>query len=344
MTIFFIAILLTGLILTVCAYRNKRLSALTAVLTLFILSCIVLAVSLSVFITGIPFTESKIFSLPSQFGAELNIRLDRLSALFAMLIAVVTLLAGVYSIKYMDIYEEEKPIRFYPFLILFFAGMIGVVSVSDLFFFLVFWEFMTLTSYFLVIFEKDEPQVLKAGFKYFLMTHIGTAFMIIASLMLQAHAGSFSFDAIAAAMAKLSAENPLTLNIILAMFFLGFATKAGVFPFGTWLPDAHPAAPSGVSAILSGVMIKIGIFGMLRVFLFMLPLSGITSGWGIAIASFGTLSIIMGNTGALLQDDYKRLFAFSSIGQIGYIMLAFGLSPLLSRPSRMVVVISSYTL
>jgi hydrogenase-4 component B len=119
------------------------------------------------------------------------------------------------------------------------------------------------------------------------MTHIGTAAMFLSGIMLQAQSGSFNFNNIEQAINTLSTANPAVLHIILALFFYGFATKAGVYPFGTWLPDAHPAAPSGISAMLSGIMIKMGIYGILRVFLFMIPVSNsILIPWGIVISTF----------------------------------------------------------
>ena len=158
------------------------------------------------------------------------------------------------------------------------------------------------------------------------MTHIATALMFIAGVVLRSYTGSFGFASIEKAMGTLAGTSPIGFHFILALFFIGFATKAGVYPFGSWLPDAHPAAPSGVSAILSGIMIKMGIYGLLRVFLFLAPVATSEFAiWGIIIATFGVVSIIVGTLGALVQDDYKRLFAYSSIGQIGYILLALGI-------------------
>jgi formate hydrogenlyase subunit 3/multisubunit Na+/H+ antiporter MnhD subunit len=113
-------------------------------------------------------------------------------------------------------------------------------------------------------------------------------------------------------------------HLVLALFLVGFATKAGIFPFGDWLPDAHPAAPSGMSALLSGVMIKMGLYGLLRVFLLILPSSYHTTTWGGILAFFGALSLFVGSLTALYQGDGKRLLAFHSMGQIGYMLLAIG--------------------
>jgi len=130
---------------------------------------------------------------------------------------------------------------------------------------------MTLSSYFLVIYEMEDSVSLRAGFKYFIMTHVGTIAMFIGAILLQSQVGSFAFSRMREAMAGMIVTHPVQLSIILGLFLLGFGTKAGMYPVGTWLPDAHPAAPSGISAMLSGVMIKMGIYGFLRLFFFLLP-------------------------------------------------------------------------
>ncbi|HTY07665.1 MAG TPA: proton-conducting transporter membrane subunit, partial [Candidatus Edwardsbacteria bacterium] len=140
----------------------------------------------------------------------------------------------------------------------------------------------------------------------------------------------FDFESLAPVMALLRTDNPALLHTVLLLFFLGFATKAGVFPFGDWLPDAHPAAPAPVSAILSGVMIKMGIYGILRVFLGMLPVSHFSYLWGNVFVVFGTVSLFVGTMTAMFQHDAKRVLAFHSIGQNGYILLAVGAGLLLA--------------
>lgn len=317
--------LLLGSVLTALTSGWRKVCGWVAVLTLLATAGMLTATAFCVFQGTEPLQFSEpFFSLPF-IGAHLTFSIDRLGALFLFLIGIITLLATLYSVGYMELYPKESPGRFYTFLLLFVAGMVGVVAVSDLFFFLVFWEIMTLMSYFLVIYEKDDPVALKAGFKYFLMTHIATVFMIIAAVALFVIGGSFSFSAIGGTLALLAVQKPLLLSVLLACFFIGFATKAGVYPFGTWLPDAHPAAPSGVSAILSGVMIKMGVYGILRIFVFLLPVTFSSVLWGGVIALFGTISLVLGASLALMQKDSKRLLAYSSISQIGYMLLAIGM-------------------
>lgn len=265
-----------------------------------------------------------LFTVPG-FGASLVLRIDHLSAFFLAIIAVVGPLATLFSMRYMEHYRRESLVGFYPPLLVFLSAMIAVVGMADLFFFFLFWELMTLASYALVVFEREKQENLRAGFKYFLMTHVATACMFLGGILLYVRGGSFSFDVLRSTMALLLHENPGLAHLVLALFFVGFTTKAGLFPFGDWLPDAHPAAPSGVSALLSGVMIKMGIYGLLRVFLHILPSSYFTTTWGGIISFFAVLSLFVCSLTALYQDDSKRLLAFSSMSHIGGMLLVIGM-------------------
>jgi hydrogenase-4 component B len=318
-----VATVFFGVILTALSARSRKLCGAIGVLTVAVIAGILFPVAYRVFTAGPLSFPEPIFTIPS-LGASLSVSVDHLGALFFILIGLISFLGTLYSYRYMEIYPRQSLARFYHCLILFIAGMIGVVSVSDMFFFFVFWEFMTLSSYFLVIYEMEDPVSVRAGFKYFIMTHIGTVAMFIGAILLQTQVGSFAFSRLREAMAGMIETHPVQLSFILALFLLGFGTKAGMYPVGTWLPDAHPAAPSGISAILSGVMIKMGVYGFLRLFFFLLPFSNLSMVYGIIIAAFGALSLFMGTISALMQHDSKRLLAFHSIGQIGYILLAIG--------------------
>ena len=319
----FVATVFFGIVLTGFSARSRKMCGAIGVLTVAVMTAILFFVAFRVFFLGPRSLPEPIFAIPS-LGASLSISVDALGALFFILIGGISFLGTLYSYRYMEIYTQQSLARFYHCLILFIAGMVGVVAVTDMFFFFVFWEFMTLSSYFLVIYEMEDPVSLRAGFKYFVMTHVGTIAMVIGAILLQSQVGSFAFSRMRDAMAGMIETHPVQLSIILGLFLLGFGTKAGMYPVGTWLPDAHPAAPSGISAILSGVMIKMGIYGFLRLFFFLLPFSSLSVGYGITIAAFGTLSLLMGTLSALMQHDSKRLLAFHSIGQIGYILLGIG--------------------
>ena len=258
--------------------------------------------------------------------ASLSIRVDELSALFLLLVSALSLAAAWYAVAYTR--KLEGDLRgFYPPFLLFILGMAGVVVVNDFFFFFVPWEFMALSSYLLVIYHKEKAENLAAGFKYFFITHAGTlALFCGVALLVNGGGGSFGFSDMARAMPHLLDANPALAHFALLLILLGFLVKAGGFPFGMWwLPDAHPAAPSPVSALLSGVMIKLGLYGILRVFFGILPVGPWSLSWGLTIAAFGTLSLFFGTMAALVQHDSKRLLAYHSIGQVGYMLLGFGI-------------------
>lgn len=311
----------------VAALAGSRRGAVGPVSFLFTLAAaaLVFPAALSVLVSNQTATAEALLRVPT-IGAVLDIRIDPLSALFLLIISTISVLATLYSVRYMERYSQEHLLRYYPLLLLFYAGIVGVVSVADWFFFLVFWEWMTICSYFLVIFEKGNATALRAGLKYVVMTHAATALILIAVIALwnssQPH--SFAFGAAKQAMGTLAATKPVLLHVVLALWFIGFGTKAGVLPFGDWLPDAYPAAPTAAAAVFGGSMTKLGVYGLLRVFLEMLPASGYSQVWGIVIAVFGAGSIFVGTLTALAQDDAKRLMSFHVIGQIGYMLLAIG--------------------
>ncbi|MBZ5689525.1 MAG: hydantoin racemase [Acidobacteriia bacterium] len=267
--------------------------------------------------------ERTILSLP-QLGSRLSLRIDPLSAIFLAIVAVIALLSALYSVRYMEHYAHDSVAKFFPILLLCIASMTGVLVCTDFLFFLIFWESMTLTSYFLVTFETENAASQRAGLKYFIITHGATLCMVAAALLVWRTSGSFAFDAIRQSLSALLVAQPLLAHTIIFLFFLGFATKAGVLPMGDWLPDAHPVAPSGMSAILSGALVKLGIYGLLRVFCSFVVAPASLKGWGIVLALAGTGSLFVGTLTALRQTDTKRLMAFHTIGQIGYICLGLG--------------------
>jgi hydrogenase-4 component B len=148
---------------------------------------------------------------------------------------------------------------------------------------------------------------------------------MIAVIFLSGRTNSFAFSALPDVFRTLAASSPAGLHWLLFLFFIAFATKAGMYPLGIWLPAAHPAAPASVSALLSGVMIKIGVYGLLRVFVWLLPVSQAATVWGVVIATFGVISMLIGTLRALGEHDCKRLLAQHSIGQMGYVLLGLGL-------------------
>jgi len=328
LVLYVIGILTAGAVVTAAMARNRVTAGWIAFLFVAFSAVVVALVALPVLVTGEPALYVSGFEL-TGLGASLNLTVDTLSALFLLVIVILAAVATFYSIGYMESYPDQNLARYYGPLLLFIAGMIGVVSASDWFFFLIFWEFMTLASYFLIVFERENPVSLRAGFKYFLMTHAATALMFAAAIITwkASIAREFGFADAQQAMAALAAARPWLLHLVLALWFVGFGTKAGMYPFGDWLPDAYPAAPSSATAVFSGVMSKLGVYGIARVFLWAalpaLPHDAVIA-WGLVIAAFGAASAVIGSIAAVQQNDCKRLLAFSSIGQMGYILMGLG--------------------
>jgi len=245
------------------------------------------------------------------------LEIDMLSIFMAGVFIFIGLLTAVYSTRYME--HDTGQAEYYSLLLLMVAGMVGVAFAGDFFTFFLFWEVMCITSYVLVAFRKETWEPIEAGFKYLVMSSAGSATVLFAMSILYGITGSLNFAYLSNTLSKTA--TPWSM-LALAMIVVGFGVKAAMVPFHTWLPDAHPAAPSSISAMLSGVVIKTGVYGLIRTM--MLVFAPGEYNWQIVLAVFAVLTMTSGNLMALLQSDLKRLLAFSSIGQIGYII--FGLS------------------
>ncbi|HIE52646.1 MAG TPA: oxidoreductase, partial [Armatimonadetes bacterium] len=320
------ALLVVGAVVTALLAKQRRRCGWVAFAFVFPACLGAFYVALQVFAQGEALGRPIVSLRDFGLNASLQLRVDELSAVFLMITSLIATCATLYSVRYVLFYEGENLVRYYPLLLLFIASIMGVVGVADMFFFIVFWELMTLTSYVLVVYERQEPANLRAGIRYFLATHIATGCMILATIVLYVNTPlrSFEFASLRQGVENLLATNPALAHLALLLFFVGFATKAGVLPFGFWLPDAYPAAPSGASAAFAGTMTKLGVYGIVRVFVEILPLSHASTVWGEIIAIFGTLSIFIGTVTALVQSDSKRLLSFHIIGQVGYMLLGVG--------------------
>lgn len=251
---------------------------------------------------------------------EFKFHIDNLSAFFILLISLSYLCVTIYSLGYMRHYENKRQFKLFAlFVNLFVLSMLLVVTAGQLFFFLIVWEIMALASYFLVIFESEKPEVQKAGRFYIIMTHIGTAFIIAAFALMYKYAHTADITGF------ISNNIPPGIGGLAFVFLLiGFGTKGGLIPFHIWLPYAHPAAPSNVSALMSGVMLKMAVYGVVR-FMFGM-LGGDILWWGVLVLVVGLISTILGVMYALTENDLKRLLAYSSIENLGIIFLALGLA------------------
>ena len=244
---------------------------------------------------------------------------DPLAIFFLAVIGLVSIPSVVFAIGYLRGERARKKLIVWALLSAFIISMCFVVTSGNLFSFLIFWELMSLTSYFLVVFDYKHEKSIRAGTIYLVMTHIGTACLMAAFFILYNHVGSFDYSAVKDAAVAL----PLNIrNIIFLLLFIGFATKAGVVPLHIWLPYAHPQAPSYVSSIMSGVMIKIAIYGMIRFFVMLLVPA--PAWWGVVILVFGIISCLVGVIYALMDHDLKKLLAYHSVENIGIILLGVG--------------------
>jgi len=279
-----------------------------------------------------PSPHSAAFLENAATGFAVRIHIDGLTGLFLLLAAFIAAPASLYSIAYMRRYTELSVRRYYPWFLLFLAAMYGLLSTTDMvWFFFVFWQLMTLPGYALIRFEHKEAAHRHAANKYLVMMQIACAATMVGAFLLRTGVGldRNDFDSVSAGIPALLIASPGKAAIAFALFLVGFGIKMGMWPFGQiWLPDAHPAAPSPVSAMLSGVMIKTGVYGLIRYFLWLTPAGAQEAfpfaGWGWIAAALGTITLFTGTMQALAQEQTKRLLAFHSIGQVGYILLGVG--------------------
>jgi formate hydrogenlyase subunit 3/multisubunit Na+/H+ antiporter MnhD subunit len=256
----------------------------------------------------------------------LDASLDPASKLFAILFAGIAGLMILYSTGYIG--RAESANRYYFFAFLMTGSLIGLTTAHEFGNFYVFWELMTWTSYFLVVHEQT-PKALRAGLVYFLMCAGGAYAMHFGILLLHAQTGSFEFAVLAA---KAGTIPPLVGMAIAACFFVGFAVKMGLVPLQSWLPLAHPEAPSSISGPLSGILTKAGLFGMVKVLYATFGAAALTrfafEGADVTtvLMVLGCLTLIYGEIRALLEPELKRMLAFSTLAQIGEItaILAIG--------------------
>lgn len=262
------------------------------------------------------------FSTP-MFGAE-SFVVDKLSSLFLLIISVAAMATVLYSRGYVAGYMKRfSPAHFslhYTALVLLVVSMMFVVMSSGGFSFLFSWELMTIASFILILFEADRQDVRRAALNYLVMMHIGFMFLVVGFVLLYNVTGSANFSAVED---YFKMEAPLPLFVIL---FIGFGMKAGIFPMHIWLPEAHPAAPSHVSAIMSGVMIKTGVYGIMRLMQAIDSNTALLYDIGLIVLLSGIVTGLWGVIFAAMQNDVKRLLAYSSIENIGVILIGLGIA------------------
>ncbi len=246
-----------------------------------------------------------------------HFRIDALSAFFLVVVNLGGAAASLYAIGYGT--HEEAPHRVLPFYPAFIAGMNLVVVADDAFTFLLSWEFMSLTSWALVMAHHRDPDNRRAGYVYLVMASLGTFALMLAFGLLAGPAGGYAFGAMRA-----GPHGPLIAALVLTLALLGAGSKAGLVPLHAWLPLAHPAAPSHVSALMSGVMTKVAVYAFLRI---VFDLLGAPSWWSsMAVLALAGITTVMGVLYALMQHDLKRLLAYHTVENIGIVFIGIGLA------------------
>ena len=248
-----------------------------------------------------------------------SLRLDRLGAFFLALVSLGAVPAAIFGLGYTRSYEGRRSLGQLGLMLNLFLLTMSLVPLADnVLTFIAMWEGMSLTSYFLVMTEHDEPETVRAGNWYLAMTQVGLAFLLSAFFLL-AGGGPGDFAELRASATALPEE---LRAVIFVLAVIGFGAKAGLVPLHVWLPRAHPAAPSHISALMSGVMIKLGVYGILRMGLDLL--GGGPPWWGVLLLVLGAASAVLGILYALHENDLKRLLAYSSVENVGIIVIALG--------------------
>src|ERR1700757_3830179 len=245
---------------------------------------------------------------------------DALSGFFNLILAILAAAVSVYSFSYLKEFEGKRNIGFFGFFFhLLLLSLTIVFTSADAFLFLIGWEVMALVAYGLVTFYHEDRETRRAGLLYIVMAHVDAGFLLLGFPLLMHVSGSADFASFPTAALQLSSTQQAAAFVL---FFLGFGIKAGVIPFHIWLPAAHPVAPSNISALLSGIVIKAGIYGMARIFLDGL---GVLPSWaGLSVLIVGVASAVLGVLYALMEHDLKRLLAYHSIENIGIILIGLG--------------------
>ncbi len=244
--------------------------------------------------------------------------LDGLTSFMLVMVNLVSFLVAIYSINYMERYTDKY--RFYTLFMLMLAGMNGIIITGDLFNLFVFLEIASIASYALVAYGT-EAEELEAAFKYAIMGSIASSFVLLGIALLYSYTSTLNMADIARVLSI--KHSSYVVPFVGVLFLMGFGLKAALVPFHAWLPDAHPSAPASISAMLSGVLIKVlGVYALLRIFFNVI---GINNGILSVLMFLGIISMLIGVILALAQWDFKRLLAYHSISQIGYVILGIGL-------------------
>lgn len=260
----------------------------------------------------------------NMFFGSWGLEFDRLGGFFLLIVSLVMTSVSIYSIGYMKEYEGKYDLSVMGGLFnLFFLSLIVVIAADNIVLFLIAWESMSLLSYLLVVYEHRKEGVAGSGYLYLVMTHLGTALIIISFLIMANYSDSYSFSDLQGIGGAIP---DVVRSSLFIMLFIGFGTKAGIVPLHIWLPSAHPAAPSNISAVMSGVMVKMALLMLVRSYFEYLGV--IDSWWGLLILIVGSISALLGVLYALQGTDLKSILAYSTVENMGIIMVGLGASML----------------
>ena len=333
--VYSIMICVGGALATLLVSQSKSLAGWLSFLATSATAVLIFTACAGVLTGGPSAHPASVWTMPGT-GYELRFYVDGLSAIFLGLVAVMAVPAALYSIGYVKRYSDYGAGRYYPHFLLFLGGMYGLLSTTDMmWFFFIFWQLMTLPSFALVRYEHKNPASVAAAYKYLIFMEVACVAVMIGASLLAVGGGAegaglkYDFDVVSAGLPAVLASAPGSITAAFALFLLGFGIKMGMWPFGQlWVPEAYTAAPSPVSSLLSSVLSKSGVYGLMRSFLWLVPASAQEQfpmgKWGMIVAILGTITLFTGTMQALKQEQTKRLLAFHSIGQIGYIILGTG--------------------
>jgi proton-translocating NADH-quinone oxidoreductase chain N len=299
---------------------GRRVGNEKAVVAVYVTSAFIASLTLiAVFYSEVLWRNVSLVAYGSSLPPEgAYVEANALGMFMAIVFLAIGVMASLFSFREI---RRDNITGYYTVLLGMITAMIGLVFSGDLFTLFIFWEAMCICSYALVAFRKEKWEAIEASYKYLIMSSAGSITILFALSFLYGLTGTLNISYLSMSLA--GAERNPVMYISLLMLIVGFGLQAGMVPFHMWLPDAHMAAPSSISAVLSGIMVKAGIYGLFKVlFTIFAPLYG---SWHVTLAVFAVLTMFVGNLSALLQDDVKRLLAYSTIANTGYILLGIAI-------------------
>ncbi|MCQ2374428.1 MAG: hypothetical protein MJ069_00790 [Salinivirgaceae bacterium] len=311
--VYLLVLLLAAVVVSIVAPRTKGIVAIYGIVAMAAISAVPAVDAL------IGNTHTYNFA-GSYVTGPIGMEIDPLSAWFMLVISFTMITSVIYGQQYMNAYADsrnELSLHWICYLLVH-AGLMSVCAMRNSIGFLISWEIMALGAFFLVIFEREKVRTIRAGINYLIQSHLAILLLTVAFIWVAIVSGTYSFDGI---MQFVSQQSRLASLGLMLLFFVGFAFKAGFVPFHTWLPHAHPAAPSHVSGMMSGVLIKIGIYGIMRMLL-IINVNYMVMGFFILIIS--VVTGIYGVMLAIIQHNLKRLLAYHSVENIGIIGIGIG--------------------